>query len=787
MPALAPLGQGEVLDRARAPQGVLEQRAVPGVVHVLQEHGHDLDEVAVAVDHGVTELGAQRGGTGRGTSGPGHGRPPERLEPGRPGTQPDQRVVPVSARTLACPPQSVTPPRIGRPTCWNRAAPARGPDPAAARRGPRSVTDQSDAFVHEDPAASRALRARLRALMAEHLPQPWLGPFTDDPADFEISNRFCEVLAAEGLLVPNWPAAYGGQDLDLASSIVIREEMWANFEPRGGQYYGPNWIGPSILDYGTEEQKALHLPLIAVGPGLVVPGLQRARRRLRPRQHEDEGGARRRRLPHQRPEDVDVVGAVGQVVLPARAGRGRGRRREPPRRRHRLPAARWTARASPSAASTGSPAPTTSARCSSTTCGSTGPRCSATSATGGRSSATRCRTNGSASRGTRATTASSPTRSPTTRFRDALPASRWLTARVRNRMARLMCRRALWFQRDGGSHDFVVSAARMITTRSNLLVADTLAEALGDHFFENRYTDDAALDGAGEFFWRYMQAGPIASGTTEMLQRGLSRAMFAGERIRVTDDVDEVRASIDKLAAAHGGVDAARRAIIDPARPGAAARRPRRDHRRARPARRALRGPGRRRGLPGRGSRGAAGAGRGDAAAPCRRARRWSRSPPRALRARRPLRRLATRSTADGAVRAVAARRRAHRLEGRAVREPRRARRRRRRRAAHRRWRPLLLHALPAWYLLGAAEQALDLATVYATERVQFGSPDLEVPGRGLPARRRLLRAPGPLRARPLHDAPRVRHARRRAGRRARVPLGGARHRARACCASPTR
>ena len=34
-----------------------------------------------------------------------------------------------------------------------------------------------------------------------------------------------------------------------------------------------------------------------------------------------------------------------------------------------------------------------------------------------------------------------------------------------------------------------------------------------------------------------------------------------------------------------------------------------------------------------------------------------------------------------------------------------------------------LLHVLPAWYLLGAAEKALDLATVYATERVQFGSP----------------------------------------------------------------
>ena len=107
-------------------------------------------------------------------------------------------------------------------------------------------------------------------------------------------------------------------------------------------------------------------------------------------------------------------------------------------------------------------------------------------------------------------------------YHDALPAGRWLQARVRNRMARLMCRRALWFQRDGGSHNFIVAAARMVTTRSNLLVADALSEAVGDRFFEDRYSPEPAVNGAIEFFWRYMQAGTVAAGTTEMLQRDLS-------------------------------------------------------------------------------------------------------------------------------------------------------------------------------------------------------------------------------------------------------------------------
>jgi alkylation response protein AidB-like acyl-CoA dehydrogenase len=43
------------------------------------------------------------------------------------------------------------------------------------------------------------------------------------------------------------------------------------------------------------------------------------------------------------------------------------------------------------------------------------------------------------------------------------------------------------------------------------------------------------------------------------------------------------------------------------------------------------------------------------------------------------------------------------------------------------------LHVLPSWYLLGAAEHALHLATVYATERVQFGQPIASYQGVAFP------------------------------------------------------
>jgi alkylation response protein AidB-like acyl-CoA dehydrogenase len=41
--------------------------------------------------------------------------------------------------------------------------------------------------------------------------------------------------------------------------------MWAHHEPRGAQYMGVNWVGPTIMRHGTPEQQRLHLPPISRG------------------------------------------------------------------------------------------------------------------------------------------------------------------------------------------------------------------------------------------------------------------------------------------------------------------------------------------------------------------------------------------------------------------------------------------------------------------------------------------------------------------------------------------
>jgi alkylation response protein AidB-like acyl-CoA dehydrogenase len=119
-----------------------------------------------------------------------------------------------------------------------------------------------DFDLGEDVAA---LRRELRDLVGEHVPADYLGAFTDDPADLEVAQRFCRLLADRGLLCMAWPEEWGGRGASPWEQTAVREEMWALHEPRGAQYMGVNWVGPTIMRHGTPEQRRRHLPAIARG------------------------------------------------------------------------------------------------------------------------------------------------------------------------------------------------------------------------------------------------------------------------------------------------------------------------------------------------------------------------------------------------------------------------------------------------------------------------------------------------------------------------------------------
>ena len=120
-----------------------------------------------------------------------------------------------------------------------------------------------------------AFRKRLQAFLATTLPEDWErfsqhGPAS--PALTRYAETFCGKLAQERLLTPHWPKEIGGEGLDPWHQTILAEEMWVAGEPRGGQYMNINWIGPTLIKYGSKAQQERYLPPIAEGRALWCQG-----------------------------------------------------------------------------------------------------------------------------------------------------------------------------------------------------------------------------------------------------------------------------------------------------------------------------------------------------------------------------------------------------------------------------------------------------------------------------------------------------------------------------------
>jgi len=115
-------------------------------------------------------------------------------------------------------------------------------------------------------------RDETRAWLQENCPPgargpgviPWGSRKVELPTDSRI---WLENMAAKGWTVPTWPKAYGGAELDSAQYLILLEELQRinARSPLVGR--GVNYIGPTILEFGTDEQKARWLPGMARGDG----------------------------------------------------------------------------------------------------------------------------------------------------------------------------------------------------------------------------------------------------------------------------------------------------------------------------------------------------------------------------------------------------------------------------------------------------------------------------------------------------------------------------------------
>ncbi len=83
--------------------------------------------------------------------------------------------------------------------------------------------------------------------------------------DGAISREAWLKAGAEGLLLTNVPAEYGGGDADFLTSVIMIEEMMSHIFSGPGFRLHSDIVAPYILHLGTEEQKQRLLPAMARG------------------------------------------------------------------------------------------------------------------------------------------------------------------------------------------------------------------------------------------------------------------------------------------------------------------------------------------------------------------------------------------------------------------------------------------------------------------------------------------------------------------------------------------
>jgi alkylation response protein AidB-like acyl-CoA dehydrogenase len=110
-------------------------------------------------------------------------------------------------------------------------------------------------------------RAEVRAWLAENLPGDWPpragGQSPEERAQFR--QEWNEKLYAAGWICASWPAEYGGRGLSQLESLILAEEFSRAKAPLRADWFGDTLVGPTILRWGTEEQKSTFIPKILRG------------------------------------------------------------------------------------------------------------------------------------------------------------------------------------------------------------------------------------------------------------------------------------------------------------------------------------------------------------------------------------------------------------------------------------------------------------------------------------------------------------------------------------------
>jgi len=123
-------------------------------------------------------------------------------------------------------------------------------------------------FRHDSPDEA-AFRTEVRTWLEANLPAALRGR-TNRPPPAELMPWY-RALSRQGWIAPHWPKEHGGMGATLNQQIIMTEELARVGAPQMPAQ-GLNHIGPILIEFGTEAQKAKHLPPIIDGSVIWAQG-----------------------------------------------------------------------------------------------------------------------------------------------------------------------------------------------------------------------------------------------------------------------------------------------------------------------------------------------------------------------------------------------------------------------------------------------------------------------------------------------------------------------------------
>jgi len=117
-------------------------------------------------------------------------------------------------------------------------------------------------------AEDEEFRSQIRGWLEQNLSSEFaalrgLGGPGREHEQFEQRLAWNRHLAASGWTCIGWPAQYGGRDATLAQQVIFHEEYARSGAPARVGHMGEELLGPTVIAFGTPEQKERFLPPIA--------------------------------------------------------------------------------------------------------------------------------------------------------------------------------------------------------------------------------------------------------------------------------------------------------------------------------------------------------------------------------------------------------------------------------------------------------------------------------------------------------------------------------------------